>query len=337
MNKIQVANILLTQRCNLNCSYCHLVKNYSGMPKEYPRMEYYAKNEISYIEWLSIFYKLKKNNDDVFFIIYGGCPMLYKDIMKLIVEMERQNMNYTIISNNTDFVQPVIFDILSKIGKFRGFSSSIDPIIVQENVDCGTDRMRKSLDGFARLVRMKKEGWADDVVAEITCDATNIHNLYPLIKMLTEKGICSDITAIDCKKSEYYDFASPTPDYMILTKELAKDAFEKIKNDTSLLVHIPKMLDGIYNQLPCDYMCRLDKDITNVSISPDGRFRLCLRIRGVNTSSYHNSDLITNDGKVTEKFNNCMEADHKAYCKGCNWTCILSTEIATGQDIINHI
>ena len=38
MDTIQIANILLTRRCNLRCDYCSIVRDYAKMPFEYPKI-----------------------------------------------------------------------------------------------------------------------------------------------------------------------------------------------------------------------------------------------------------------------------------------------------------
>ena len=53
VDQINIANILLTQRCNLKCSYCHLVQNYEGKPTEYPDVQEYAKNELTAEGWIN--------------------------------------------------------------------------------------------------------------------------------------------------------------------------------------------------------------------------------------------------------------------------------------------
>ena len=46
MSKIRIVNWLLTRKCNLNCSYCAITKNYENKPKEYPDISHYYKNEM---------------------------------------------------------------------------------------------------------------------------------------------------------------------------------------------------------------------------------------------------------------------------------------------------
>jgi len=335
MDKIQIANILLTRRCNLKCSYCNIIKEYKTKPDEYKKISYYNKNELSYKEWMKIFSALKNNNPDVFFILYGGEPFLYNDLELLLQEMHNNDMKYTIITNNTDFVQERLHSIAKKIGGYKGLTSSVDPIIFSEE-DNDSDRMKKSKLGLERLTQMRHDGIGHDVVAEITCDSTNIQYLYDTVKELSNRSIWSSITVIDRQKHMFYDFSSVDDETMLLLKnKIVLDQFQKIINDKTLLVHIPDLLMELYNVLPCDMFCRIYTDIHNVTIEPDGHFRLCLRIAGTNTIKYDRTELISDDGKVLQKLKNALYDDYISYCSGCNWTCMFFSKLFANQ-IINH-
>ena len=83
--KINIANHLITRRCNLSCEYCHLIRDYDNMPKCYHKINHFANNELYAIQWIDIIKKLVNNNPQVFLILYGGEPFLYdglRDIVK---------------------------------------------------------------------------------------------------------------------------------------------------------------------------------------------------------------------------------------------------------------
>ncbi len=336
MNKIQIANILLTRRCNLSCSYCNIVKNYPGKPSKYPGMKYYAKNELSWKKWIDIFKSIQTNNPDVFFILYGGEPFMYADLLPLLKEMHLLSMNYTVITNNTDHVQTKLLKIAESLGQFKGLTSSVDPLIMDKTIQ-HTDRAQKSRDGLVRLSKLKKDGVADDVVAEITADSENIPHLYDTVKLLSESDIWSSITAIDKQKTEYYDFSSVSDSTMLLEEgEEVWDQFTKIMHDDNLKVHIPDLLSNLYQNLPCSMHCKIYKNIHNVTIEPDGSFRLCLRIRGTETPRENWKQLINSRGEIQSIFWEKLEVDYEKYCLGCNWTCILMSEHYS-DNIIDHV
>lgn len=345
MNKVQIANILVTRRCNLSCSYCNIVKNYPGMPEEYTRMQEYVKNELTGEEWIEIFNRLVKNNPNIFFVIYGGEPFVYKDLWKIIKHCNDNNIFYTVISNNTDQVQNKIQEVYEKCGQYRGFTSSVDPVI-------GTNQTgqieftksekgkffitEKSNLGFLRLVKMKEKGMIDDAVAEITVMSSTVPYLYNTVKKLSDHGIYSSITTLDDAKNKYYDFARVlNPKDMVSKNSGIKEQFDMIKTDKSLLVHMPELLDVIYESLPSNRRCHLDQNITNVTVDANGTFRLCLRIRGVQSPSLKLDKVISTEGVIQKEFCDYIKNDMNNYCQNCNWTCLMMSEMFSTQ-IIDH-
>jgi len=315
------------------------------MPEEYTRMKDYAQNELTGEEWIEIFDRLVKNNSDVFFVIYGGEPFVYEDLWKIIKHCNDNDIYYTVISNNTDFVQDKIQEVYEKCGQYRGFTSSVDPIV-------GTDQKgqvefsksekgkffitKKSNLGLMRLVEMKNKGMIDDAVAEITVMSSTVAYLYNTVKKLSEYGIYSSITTLDDAKNEYYDFARVLNTGDMVSKSSGiKDQFDMIKADKKLLIHMPELLDEIFNALPSNRRCRLDKDITNVTIDADGSFRLCLRIRGVESPYLELDEVIDSNGVIQDYFVNSIAVDMREYCQNCNWTCLMMSEIFSNQ-IIDH-
>jgi MoaA/NifB/PqqE/SkfB family radical SAM enzyme len=340
MDKIQIANILLTRRCNLQCDYCSIVKNYTDMPPEYPNMNHYYKNELTAQQWINIIDTLHKNNPNVFLIFYGGEPFLYPGLSDLISHCHTKNMYYTIISNNTKVIQPKILDLYSKVGKIRGFSASVDPDLYihmnNDAINSTDDAAFKTVAGFRNLCILKQKDIADDVVAEITVSKYNCKYLYETVKILSKNKIVSSITTLDLKKNPYYDFSTIADESLLVyqTKEIAEQ-FMKIMADETLLVHIPHMLIKLFNILPCEMKCNLCNDLTNVTIDSDGSFRLCLRIRGVNTPKIPAHQIINSDGKICPEVKEAIKSDYKKYCEGCNWTCLLFSEYYS-SGIVEH-
>lgn len=338
MDKIQIANLLLTRRCNLRCDYCSIVKDYPGMPDIYPNMKYYRDHELSYNEWIQILSMLKKNNPNVFLIFYGGEPFLYDGLTELIKYCHKENLHYTIISNNTKEIQPKILQLYHDVGQLEGFTASIDPelyrILHNPNVDYTDDAVVKTLAGYKNLSIIKNEKIAKDVVAEITVTNYNQGMLYDTIKILSLSGIYSSITTIDIKKSPYYDFSTVTDESLLVQKSyIINDQFQKIIEDKSLLVHIPELLMKLYDILPCEMKCNIYKDVHNVTVDCDGTFRLCLRIKGDETPRY--SGIFDKDGNIQEGFKEALQFDYENICKGCNHTCLIMSSYFCNQ-ILEH-
>jgi len=338
---IRIANWLLTRKCNLSCDYCAIVKNYKDMPDEYPPMKHYIQNEMPTQYVVSGLKRLKLHNPDMFHIFYGGEPMLRKDLGDIISYCHQENIHYTIISNNTKEVQPLVKKLIDRVGKIKGYTASIDPILVRKNI-AFSDRFRKTREGYHFLKWMTNH--CDDVVAEITVMKDDVNDIYTLVKYLSENGINSDITFIDTSKTPYYDFSNISDPNLLVrqTAQLAEE-FKKLHEDKSLDIHMKDvLLKGMWDTLPSNMDCEIDKDLHNISIDADGTIRLCLRIRGVSTPSLIKLEhLITFDNKVSPVAQAAIKKDKKRFCKLCNHTCqLMSKHINdkdTGPDDLVHL
>jgi len=291
------------------------------MPRVYPNMKWYHKNEMSTNDVLGGLEMFKRHNPDAFHIFYGGEPILRKDLATIINYCNEADIHYTIISNNTLEVQPMIVKLLQDTGyNIKGFSASVDPIFYEE--DETSDRIKKSLSGFAGLIAAKN--YVKDVVAEITVMKHNVQHLYTLVKKLSDEGIGSDITFVDIAKSPFYDFSNVTDRSMLVhqTAQLAEE-FKKLHQDKDVLVHMKDLLlRKMWDTLPSNMDCEIDKSLHNVSVDADGTIRLCLRIRGTWTPGIVSlKNLFTEDGKISVITQSAIQRDKKDYCKLCNHTC----------------
>jgi len=315
---IQIANILLTRKCNLSCSYCAISKNYEGMPEEYPSLSNYHMTEMNTEYVCTMLDVLKKHNPDIFVIFYGGEPMLRKDIVEIIKHSNDIDLNYTIITNNSDEVQKAILNLVNSV-VVKGITSSVDPVIYDLHTD--DDRYKKSILGFERLENLKK--YVKDVVAEVTVTKDNVKHLYMLVSDLSKKGISSSITFIDISKNPYYDFSDVTDsESLIRPSEELHNQLESIKNDSSLDIHMKDELLPLLEKY-CDssYDCEIEKNVHNVTIDADGTLRLCLRIRGTKTAEKSILNYINSNGDIDKSLLENIKYDKDMYCRGCNWTC----------------
>ena len=80
MSKIRIVNWLLTRRCNLDCSYCAITKNYKNKPSEYFDITHYYKNEMSTEYVIEGLRRFKEHNSNCFHLFYGGEPLLRTDL-----------------------------------------------------------------------------------------------------------------------------------------------------------------------------------------------------------------------------------------------------------------
>ena len=332
MDNIKIVNWFLTRRCNLRCSYCGIVRDYKTKPTQYPDMKYYAANEMTTEFIINVLELMYRHNPKCFHVFYGGEPMLRKDLAEIIKYCNDTGIIYTIITNNTPEVQPMIEDLYMKTN-ILGLTSSVDPVpVVRE----GEDSDFKSSEGFKRLVEQKK--YINDVVAEITVTSANIHKLYETVRILSHNGIYSSITVIDYQKTPYYDFSNIRDlGLMVYPDTPTWNQFMLIQDDPMIDVHMKEnLLDILYNSLPSEYDCKLEEDLHNITIDADGSVRLCLRIRGTMITNIKatnlfmknpNGDIVLNP--IVKTF---MSKDKENYCRLCNWTCQMMSSIITKDE-----
>ncbi len=323
---IRIVNWLLTRKCNLNCDYCAIVRDYHEKPKEYPDMSHYIKNEMSTATILNALKKFADHNPDCFHIFYGGEPMLRRDLADIIQFCHRYAIHYTIISNNTKEVRPLIEKLVNQVGKLNGYTASIDPILVDESTSY-SDRLAKTRSGFEFLLWMREH--CNDIVAEVTVMNEDQHLIYRLVKFLSKHGINSDITFVDIAKTEYYDFSNITSEVNLVYKspKIAFKLMNMLTND-KVDIHMKEyLMPAIYKILPSNMDCEIEKSLHNVTIDADGTVRLCLRIRGTHTpENVRVNDLIDSNGNINPVAHKLIVKDKLEYCKLCNHTCQLMSK-----------
>jgi MoaA/NifB/PqqE/SkfB family radical SAM enzyme len=334
MSKIHIVNWLLTRKCNLVCDYCAIVKNYKGKPSEYPDMNHYIKNEMSTDYVLNTLSLFKQHNPDAFHILYGGEPLLRKDLADIINFCNDNNIHYTIISNNTPQIQPLFTKLFDKVLYIQGFTSSVDPVF-NSNEDTGQDRVLKSIEGFKRLKEIKDVGLVKDVVAEITVMKHNVNHLYDLVETLSDAGINSDVTFIDIAKNPYYDFSNISDPNLLVTQDEAETQLHSLMNSDFNIHMKEKLIPLIYKALPSNMDCGIEKNLHNITIDADGSVRLCLRIRGTMTPRYimaHEIFAKDDINKISPFAHICITTDKKMYCELCNHTCHLMSQIIDSEE-----
>lgn len=330
MDKITIVSWFLTRRCNLRCMYCGIVRNYRGKPPEYPKMRHYSENEMTTEYIIEGLRRFKKHNPNAFHIFYGGEPFLRDDLPLIVGFCNDEDIHYTIITNNDERVQERIERLISEVGNVKGITSSIDPVICYAQSE-GGHRLEKSIQGFKRLIELR--AFINDVVAEITVDKFTLDFLYTLVKNLTEVQVNSDITFIDIAKSMYYDFSNVSDRGFLVPKTpRVLDIFKRIIED-GLDVHMARtLLPKIYEILPAELDCHIEKKVHNLSVDADGSVRLCLRIRGIETPKLKLDAYLFETGELSPFLKMNLKTDKGKYCRKCNWTCMLMSEIISKDE-----
>lgn len=324
---IWIVNWLLTRKCNLKCDYCGIVRN-SPNP-DYPPMKYYYQNEMTTNYVIEVLDKFYKHNKDCFHIFYGGEPLLRNDLVDIISFCHQNNINYTIITNNTDEVQPKLKQLISSVGYLKGLTSSIDPVAVCS--DESDDRIRKSKEALDRLSKLSTS--VEDLVAEVTLTKKDLPYTIELIQLLTDQRIYSSITSIDISKNAYYDFSNITDEEILLystNKNVSSLFWQLLHSD--LLIHMKEViLPWLFSILPSNLDCDIDRHVHNVTVDADGNLRLCLRIRGVHSPTCKAKSIFDSCYNVKKEVKEKIRVDKKLYCQRCNHTCLMMSKFIDMQ------
>ena len=344
---INIVSCILTRRCNLKCSYCQISGNINTplKPKDYPNSDYYYQNEKDSSWWIYTLTEIWKQNNDVFFILFGGEPFLRWELLAdVVLHLNRLGVHYTIISSCNEGIKKHIYSFFDKVDQVDGFTASIDPgfylLKTGTREEMKDDECYKSNTGYATLKELMRQNLVRDPVAEITCDKDTIMFLHETIRRLTADGIVSDITMIDIAKNNYYDFSNITNPINLVhpTKEVL-EVFDGIIKDDTLKVHMKEyLLPRIYKALPANMDCKLEKDLTNLTIDSDGSIRTCLRIRGRFTPKFQADQLFTTFGSIgkIEEVHEAMTADKEILCQKCMWSCMMMSNSGDCNAVANH-
>jgi len=344
---LKIANLFLTRRCNLTCPYCKLAGGnfalYRYPVDEYKHKSYYLENEITAADWIRYIDLLYKHNPDIFFILYGGEPFMYKGVELILLHLNSKKMNYTIISNST--MSKTIMKIANKINGFSGFTISFDPRSMHSmNTTDDKNRYYKGLVGLKLLEELMSDNLVKDPAAELTIDSENIRFLYDSVKYLSDRNITSVLSPIDFANNRYYDFSNIEPTrlntFLIPERKIFELEKKKLIADDSLKIHMKdKILDVIEESLDKNYQCRIHKDPNNITIESDGYLRLCARIKGDLVTKLNLDHLTDHNGNINLNsaiYRLAMTKDKAEMCEGCKWTCVMMSENGSSRDIIDH-
>jgi len=306
---VVISNLLITRVCPLKCENCRVSKDYEGSP--YPSIDSYKL--LTPVEWLENI-KILESLGCVFQTIYGGEPVVYPWLEKLVKLLNDNDVYYTFITSGLNSKR--WFEIQKEIG-IKGISASVDII------PNGGDRGRKSSIGEVFLYEMKKLR-VPDVVAVTVLDESNIQidNVLGLIKRFSDNGIYVEITLMDEPKSEWYDFAEETG-LSIKSKERFNELMGSIKKMKELgyLIHNnTEFFDVAKDVIVNGYYCK--RPYTSLTVEPDGVIRTCYRLGGREVRKYKVQDLVHKEEEILEAF----EKDRKELCGGCVWNCVIQSE-----------
>jgi len=240
MKKAESAWLILTNKCNMKCSYCWLPR-YSREKQE---------SIMSYETLEKAIYFLRNNCDEgVSICLFGGEPLLeYKSIRKIIDKFPY--LNYSIYTNTTLFND----DIIDFFYKHRDF------IKIVLSIDGSPEANEKYRGRKYSIEHIKKiYNKFSNVVTRITLiDADNYYDNFKYLYDLGAKKIDTHVPHF-IKLSENY--------FNTLKKQL-----EKVKSDFPEDVLITRSLTATKEQLSTRF-CSCGEE--QVIVAPNGDIHPC--------------------------------------------------------------
>jgi len=204
------ADLSITNRCNLRCSYCSHFTGAGDVGQDLPKEE-----------WLQFFEEL--NRCAVMNVtLQGGEPFWRKDLPELIEGIVRNRMRFTILSNGT-LINDDMADFLASSGRCDGVQVSIDGSIPTTHDACrGEGNFLKAMQGINSLQKHSVP-----VSVRVTIHKHNVRDLENVAKVLLED---SGLPGFSTNAASYMGLCRQNAEQVQLTAEERSLAIETLLN-----------------------------------------------------------------------------------------------------------
>lgn len=316
--------LVLTNRCNLNCSFCFQEKKSSP-------------NHLTTDEWIEIIKQFPLYSRVT---ITGGEPLIYKDFKKIFIEVASRH-DCNLITNGL-LLNKEIIDLLLEYENFKTLSISIDTI---GNINRGVtksqwDRLVENLNYFIEQRDKKNIDCKLDVKTTILDE--NISKLYEIYRY------CKEILRVDFHSFAFLKGSSlQHSDVMYEYEDIFKEYkayryknFASLKEQFRLIAEYNRQNDQISFAHP--KVVNLDEDYdedfdfineesfeksrfklckfpwSSVHINYDGNLFPCLSVSFGNLKKDSLKDVI--NSKIAKRFKSDL-LKHKLFlaCNRCGW------------------
>jgi MoaA/NifB/PqqE/SkfB family radical SAM enzyme len=353
-----IVNWLLTRRCNRRCSYCGIV--HDPQKKSLKKISDINENETDLETVYDTIVTMNRVHDpkNLFHIFYGGEPFLkegFTDFLKKV--NDDKDVFYTVITNGT--MQKELIETFKIIGKYRGLTVSLDPMVMEKGAKSFNDIKNNS--GLEVLKLNKELNLTDDMVIECVFDKQNIKYSKDFLNMMKKEypDVSISISFYDYPKNINYDFAlnpTTTPEYIESMrlhsndKEVC-DLFELLSKG-EYNIHLgksEKFLNELKASADSGYFCNIIKDskkddevpnFKTLTIDADGEFRLCLRVAGrSNQYAYKIYDKEASTPELRDNLKMLSLSLLMLYaneCEGCAWSCPMMDDYWDEETKVSH-
>ena len=237
MNNYTTVYLHLTQRCNLNCSYCYNKENLN------------AKKELSKEQWFEIALMLHKINVKKI-ILTGGEVFLRTDIEDIVNYFYKQEYNIEILTNGT--LLDKHYDILQYVNKI---------IISLDGISDNDNKLRINSDKYNILknLEMIPTAYKEKVFIRSVLTTNNENSINNTKKYIEEqlglKFIINDL--VPCSKKDFLLLSNKYLDFQ--SKSINKIEFSFCSACSNTLA-----IDSNGDLYPCQSLVKKDLLITNV-------------------------------------------------------------------------
>ena len=265
MIKIKEAQLLITRKCNNDCSYCGLTHGHVS--------------EINLNGWKKVVSNTKKLGID-YFKILGGEPMTRaEDVFNLINYIKQESASNVTLASNSLWDNSLI-DRLCSSG-LDVYASSLNTFKPEGSLDIKD--FLKSQAAYQKLITIK--GKVGKVYADIIVSSKNLDELVSIATSLSSDGIPSYLFPIICGECNT-NYESRTRDTPFKLKEVDREKVKQImhtlinmKEEGALILNTNNYLENmhLYGLEGGSWKC---KQPTELRIDADGSVMLCNDIRG---------------------------------------------------------
>ena len=254
--------IHLTEKCNLNCTYCYQNKRIKDIKFED------IKNLIDY--------EISKKSKYSIIIFYGGEPLLQKNLIKNTIDYInskrcKTNFYYSITTNGT-----LLDDNFIKYMKDNNF---INIAFSFDGMKDTQDLNRKTIDGNGTFDIVEKNAkkvlhYFDDVIAMTVITKNNLSNASKNVEYLMSLGFrCINLLFDYSQNWKDEDLNEIRKQYHEITEIYANKILQEC--DVEIPLIDDKIRTYIKDEYDCNETCNLG--MKTINVGTDGNFYPCMQ------------------------------------------------------------
>ena len=281
------ANLFITRRCNLKCSFCGVIKHQS--PKELSLEEWKECSDILY------------SMGNRLISITGGEPLLRPDIADFIKHLSKKPVLSSMITNGTLLTEDKLKEI-AKAG-IMNIGLSTQSLIPDSQIKAQRTEL------FDLLLEYKKK-YGIEISALITITNENYKEVPQMAKYLSDHGIRISPNMVTSGKEDFWRFRNDAS-HLLFDNKTLPELIKTIKYLIALkrkgkITYSEDYLWKLIQQSRGDYWWPCEAGKSYLSINSDGKVMVCQDLPPTNI---HYRDLNKNYPLKTPS------------CSGCLWPC----------------